>query len=244
MNLCARFAAFLVIPLFFSSCKKDLGPCTGNCEVVQFSGIAIDPGTQKPLGGLVVEVDMAKVQNCTFCGPYQVASGKTKGDGTFHFTVKVDTTKVFNTYCQILVEGPSNTIVYAQSTAPGNSLPDPSLHNIEQFANIDSTGVATYCEFDFYQPVLLTVELHRTTAIPSFDPFLGLDVILSPSNTDAAFLMNETPANTDTAFTVYTGANVFTKINSIQWLTDSTKERQTDSVYCVPGGNNTINITY
>jgi hypothetical protein len=104
--------------------------------------------------------------------------------------------------------------------------------------------VATYCEFDFYQPVLLTLQLHRTTAIPSFDPILGLDVILSPSNTDAAFLMNETPANTDTAFTVYTGANVFTRISTIQDLTDSTKERQIDSVFCVPGGNNTINITY
>ncbi|HLX67257.1 MAG TPA: hypothetical protein VKR41_09690 [Puia sp.] len=243
MNLCARLAAFFVLPLFFSSCKKDLGACTGNCEVVQFSGIAIDPGTQKPLGGLVVEVDMGRVQNCTFCGPYQVASGKTKGDGTFHFTVKVDTTKVINTYCQIMVEGPSNYLVYAQPAGPSNSVPNPSLHNIEMSPNIDSTGVATYGEFDFYQPVLLTLHLHRTTAIPSFDPTLGLDFILSPAS-DGAFAMNETPTNADTVLTVYTGANVFTKINSIQWLTDSTKERQTDSIYCVPGGNNTINIAY
>jgi hypothetical protein len=241
MNLCGRLSPFLLILPFCSSCTKDLGPCTGNCEVVQFSGIAVNPGTQKPLGGLVVEVDMGRRQNCTFCGPYQVASGKTKGDGTFSFTVKVDTTKVINTYCEILVEGPSNYIVYAQSTSPSGS--DPSSHNIEMFPNIDSTGVATYYEYDFYQPVLLTVQLHRTSAIPSFAPSLGLDFVLSPAS-DGAFFMNETPTNADTVFTVYTGANVFTKINSIQWITDSTKERQTDSVFCVPGGSNTITIRY
>src|SRR5580704_501020 len=88
MSLCARFSAFLLV-LSFYGCKKDPGPCTGNCELVQVSGIAVNPGTQKPLGGLVVEVDMGRRQNCMYCGPYQVASGKTRGDGTFSFSVEV-----------------------------------------------------------------------------------------------------------------------------------------------------------
>jgi hypothetical protein len=242
MNLCTRFAALLLLLPFWFSCKKDLGPCTGNCELVQFSGIAVNPGTQKPLGGLVVEVNMGRRQNCTFCGPWQVASGKTRGDGTFSFSVKVDTTKVINTYCEILVEGPTNYIVYAQSP-PLVSAYDPGTHNIEWPLPLDSTGVAPYEEYDFYQPVLLTVQLHRVTPIPSFEPYFEFDVVLNPGAT-APWLMYESPSNADTTITLYTGANVFSKINTIQSITDSTKEYETDSVFCVPGGNNTINISY
>jgi hypothetical protein len=242
MNLWARFSAFLLILPFCSSCTKDLGPCTGNCEVVQFSGIAVNPGTQKPLGGLVVEVDMGRRQNCTFCGPYQVASGKTKGDGTFSFTVKVDTTKVFNDYCEILVEGPASYIVYAQS-GPLSGGNDPAAHNIELFLDLDSTGVSPYTEYDFYQPVPLTVRLHRTSPIPAFEPYLGITFTLSPAST-APWLIYETPSNADTTITLYTGANVFTSINTVQSITDSTQENLTDSVFCVPGGSNTINISY
>ncbi len=243
MSLCARFSAFLLL-LSFYGCKKDLGLCTSNCELVQFSGIAVNPGTQKPLGGLVVEVYMGRRQTCTLCGPYQVASGKTKGDGTFSFSVKVDTTKVFNSYCEILVEGPGNDIVYAQSGplsgAGGN---DPGAHNIQFSLSLDSTGVAPYMEYDFYQPALLTVQLHRSTPIPAAFPIFAFDVVLSRSS-DAPWLVSETPANADTTITLYTGANVFTRINTIQSLTDSTKEYGSDSIFCVPGGNNTINISY
>ena len=241
MSLCARFSAFLLV-LSFYGCKKDPGPCTGNCELVQVSGIAVNPGMQKPLGGLVVEVDMGRRQNCMYCGPYQVASGKTRGDGTFSFSVEVDTTKVINTYCEILVEGPTNYIVFAQSGPPGASS-DPASHNIQSYFNLDSTGVAPYQEYDFYQPVLLTVQLHRTTPIPASLPILSLDFVLSRSS-DAPWLVNETTANADTTITLYTGANVFTRINTIQALADSTKEYETDSIFCVAGGSNAITITY
>ena len=56
--------------------------------------------------------------------------------------------------------------------------------------------------------------------------------------------VNETPANADTALTLYTGANVYTRINYIQFLTDSTKENLIDSIRCVPGANNSIDISY
>jgi hypothetical protein len=246
MNLCARCSAFLSFLLFCSSChKQNLGPCTGNCEVVQFSGVAVDPGAQKPLSGLTVTVYMPRTQSCLYCGSYQVASGKTKGDGTFDLTVSVDTTKVINQSCTIDVAGPASYITYAVPAGPGIAS-DPYSDISESVLALDSTGAAPYEEYDFYQSVLMTVQLHRTSAILPSEPFLGLSFAMGvgASLSSSVWGLNETSTNADTALTLYTGAGVFTKINAIQFITDSTKENQTDSIRCVAGGNNTIVISY
>jgi hypothetical protein len=243
MNLTARLFAFLLVLLFCASChKKNLGPCTGNCQVVQFSGIAIDPGAQKPLAGLNVTVDMPRRQNCLYCSDYQVASGKTKADGTFYLTTSVDTTLVASHYCTVAVQGPAGYITYAVPVGPGIESAPSSPTNALPLA-VDSTGTAPYAEYDFFQRVLLTVHLHRTGTILPSEPSLNLLFSMGPLSM-AAWGLNETPSNADTALTLYTGADVFTKINAVEFITDSTTQNQTDSIRCVPGGNNTIDINY
>jgi hypothetical protein len=242
MNLRARFFACLLVLLFCPSCKKDLGPCTGNCQVVQFSGIAVDPGAQKPLAGLTVTVDMPRRKACTFCGDYQVASGKTGTDGTFDLSVKVDTTLVVSRYCTVSVQGPAGYITYALPVGPGIEAAPASPMN-ELVQPLDSTGAAPYAEYDFFQRVLLTVQLHRRSAILPSAPSLYLTFSMSTLSS-SAWGLNETSTNADTALTLYTGANVFTRINSSVFVTDSTTASQTDSIRCVPGGNNTVDINY
>ena len=244
MTLCTRFSACVLVLFLCGSCHKTktLGPCTGNCEVVHFTGKAFDPGGQKALANLSVKVDMPRKQYCMYCGPYQVVAGSTKADGTFDLTTTVDTTIVAAHYCTISVEGPGGYIVYAQPKGPGIA-DTPPASTVAWPLSVDSTGMATYEEYDFFQPTLLTVRLHRTSAILLSEPFLGLTFNLSASST-AAWEVNETPANADTALILYTGANVFTRINYALYLTDSTKEDRTDSIRCVPGGNNSIEIDY
>lgn len=244
MTSSTRFFASILLLFLCGSCHKTkiLGPCTGNCQVVHFTGKAYDPGGQKPLANLSVKVDMPRKQYCLYCGPYQVASGSTKADGTFDLTTSVDTSIVAAHYCNISVQGPAKYIVYAEPAGPGSE-PTPYSNILELPLQVDPTGMATYEEYDFFQPVLLTVRLHRTAAILRSEPFLSLSFILGPSST-SAWELNETAGNADTALTLYTGANVFTRVNYIQFLTDSTKENLTDSIRCVSGGNNSIDINY
>ena len=243
INLYTRLSAAVFVLLLCGSCRKTLGPCTGNCEVVYFSGIAVDPGSQKPLAGLEVTVSMHKVQNCTFCNEdLVVISGKTKQDGTFALSRSVDTTQVGNHSCSITVQGPGNYLISPQPTGPG-IVADPDSHSRGQFLTIDSTGAASYSEFDFYQPVAMTVQLHRTSPILASEPFVALEFSIGGGGA-SYFDLNEFPSNADTTLTVNTGANIFTRIYAIQYVTDSTKGVITDSIRCVTGGNNTIQVSY
>jgi hypothetical protein len=233
----------LLVVLFCSSCHKSkLGPCTGNCQVVQFAGVVVDPGAQKPLAGSSVTVYMPRRQSCTLCGSYQVISGKTKADGTFDLTTTVDTTLVVPHSCTISVQAPANYIAYAVPVGPGIG-PDAFSGTLAWPLPVDSAGVAPYEEFDFYQPILLTVQLHRTGGIVSSAPALSLSFSMA-TGSSSLWGLNESSTNADTTLTLYTGANVFTWINAIQFVTDSTVQNQTDSIRCVVGGNNTIEITY
>jgi hypothetical protein len=142
----------------------------------------------------------------------------------------------------ITVQGPANYIVYAEPVGPEITL-DPYSNIFSWPMLIDSTGMTPYEEFDFFHPILLTVRLHRTGAILRSEPFLDLSFILGPSST-AVWGLDETPSNADTALTLYTGANVITRIDYGLFLTDSTKESLSDSIRCVPGANNSIDISY
>jgi hypothetical protein len=242
INLCARLSPLVIILFFCASCaKRSLGPCTGNCEVVYFSGIAVDPGAQKPLANLPVTVTMVRKDRCTLCGEIEVATGKTKGDGTFAITKSVDTTQVVPGYCTINMQGPSGYIVYALPTGPG--IPADGNVAIGYPLFVDSTGMAPYREYDFFKPVAMTIKLHRTGAIVSSEPFVSLDFTIGAGSL-SAYILDELPSNGDTTITMNTGANVFTRVKTIAWLTDSTKSDQTDSVRCVAGGSNTLQVNY
>lgn len=242
MNLSTRLLAFMVVLVLSGSCHKTAGTCTGNCQVVSFAGIAVDPGAQKPLANLPVTVSMSRVQTCMYCGPYQVAAGKTKADGTFALTVSVDTTKVAFRFCTVTIHGPSNYLVYAVPTGPGVAAdPFSSVLSLEMV--LDSTGIAPYREFDFFRPAPLTIQLHRTGAIIPSEPGLGLTYIMGASST-SGWDLNESSTNADTALTLLTGADVFTRIETIRYVTDSTKAVDVDSIRCVAGGSNTIKIVY
>lgn len=210
--------------------------------MVYFSGMAVDPGGQKPLANLPVRVTMPRRQSCTFCGPYDVASGKTRADGSFALTTEVDTTLVAFRFCNISVQGPAHWITYAVPTGTGIE-PDANSDIRELSLFVDSTGTAPYQEYDFFQPVLLTLKLHRTGAIVRSESSLSLSFTIGPSSM-SVWGLYETPTNADTALTLYTGAKVFTKINSVQFVTDSTKISRTDSIRCVAGASNIIEISY
>jgi hypothetical protein len=243
MTICARIFASLMVLVLCGSCHKTLGPCTGNCQMLQLTGIALDPGSQKPLANLKVEVNFPVKQTCfLYCVPTAIVSGTTKADGTFDLTKTVDTTIVDTRYGSITVYGPTNYIAYAEPLGPGID-PDPFVHTQVMSVSVDSTGMAPYEEFDFFQPVLLTVRLHRTAVILPHEPTMFLTFNLS-GNSLSVWGLNEMPSNADTAMTLYTGANVFTKIECDANLTDSTVQHGIDSIRCVTGGNNSIDISY
>jgi hypothetical protein len=241
MTHCVRISASLLVLVLCGSCHKTLGPCTGNCQILHFTGIAVDAGNQKPLANLSVKVYVHGQTNCLICGPITVVSGTTKADGTFDLTATIDTSTVPLQFCSVSVQAPANYIVYAGPLALGG-VSDPAFNNLDMALSIDSAGTS-YEEFDFFQAILLTLRLHRTAAILPSEPFLSLSFTLSASSTSILEL-NETPSNADTVLTLNTGANVFTRINYGEFLTDSTKESLTDSIRCVPGANNSIEISY
>src|SRR5215469_11601449 len=160
-----HLAASVIVLHLCGGCVKDtLGPCTGNCQVVNFSGIAVDPGAQKPLANLTVTVTMPRRQRSLFSSDYEVVQGKTRSDGTFALTTKVDTTLVGFQFCLITVVGPANYIVYTTLTGPGIG-PDGNARIREWPLPLDSTGTAPFEEYDFFQSASLTLQLHRTGAI-------------------------------------------------------------------------------
>ena len=235
--------AFAVALLLCGGCHKSvLEACTGNCEVVSFSGIAVDPGAQKPLANLPVTVTMPLRQSCLWCDEYEVVRGSTKGDGTFALTTKVDTSLVFPRYCTITVHAPANYISFADPRGPG--IISDGGASLRAFPlSLDSTGTAPYLEYDFFQSTLLTIQLHRTGAIVPSEPTLGLTFTVGAEST-SVWGLDETPTNADTSVTVNTGANVFTKVSFEGFVTDSTRVSRTDSIRCVAGASNTIQVSY
>jgi len=243
INLCARLSACFLVLLLCGSCRKSLGPCTGNCQVIEIAGIALDPGEQKPLGGLSVTVEMPLKQHCGLCsGSTEVVSGKTRADGTFDLKTTVDSTQVGYHICSVTIHGPGNYITTAESVGPGNvSDPEPNVRSMLFF--LDSTGVAPYRQYDFFQPVLLTVQLHRVSPILPSVPRVVL-TLYTDSVSALNWGMGESASNVDTTATFTTGANIFTRISTTRFITDSTTQDLEDSIRCVPGGANTIQITY
>jgi hypothetical protein len=125
---------------------------------------------------------------------------------------------------------------------PGNvSDPEPNVRSMLFF--LDSTGVAPYRQYDFFQPVLLTVQLHRVSPVLPSVPRVVL-TLYTDSVSALNWGMGESASNVDTTATFTTGANIFTRISTTRFITDSTTQDLEDSIRCVPGGANTIQITY
>src|SRR5664279_4121504 len=90
----------ILISIFISSCTKDLPACTGNCDLITFSGDVADFTSGQPASSQSIKV-ILKQNNCLLCSIYNVASGSSDANGHFEFKKNVDTTLLIDYHIEV-----------------------------------------------------------------------------------------------------------------------------------------------
>lgn len=228
------------LPFLFSTCKKDLPPCKGQCADVVFAGVVYDKTSGDPLNSQEVTVNLFHNPGCLFCTSYKVTTGKTGGDGHFLLNTSFDTSLLSDYHLNISVPVPPNYLQYVQPVGPG-IVADNKAYASLQFYYLDQDSLH-HLSFGFYPKTLLHINLHRTTSIVAAYPTVSLEFQFDGKS--SIWGIEQRSTNKDTTITVNTSANIFTKIIALKQTAETTVATSIDSVRCSLLGNNTIDITY
>lgn len=225
--------------LLFCGCKKEIPSCSGNCTDINFAGFVYDKSLNLPLSNQNIDIILYQNSSCVICSSNIIASGKSDINGRFSITATFDTSLLSKYYIKVIATATENFIHYPQAVGPG--ITNSAAKITRQFTTIDPPAFQNL-RFDFYPRVLLKLNLHRTSPpVPQY-PYLVQSYTFD--NQTLNWGLDERPSNIDTTLTIYTSANIFTKIISSKQQTAANVIRRTDSIKCTPNGNNSIDITY
>ena len=233
------FFAISCLTFLFCSCKKQIPTCSGNCTNVNFSGFMYDKSLNVPLSNQNVNIVLHQNSSCVICSSNIVASGKSDINGHFSITATFDTSLLSEYYIKVIATATENFIYYPQAVGPG--ITNSPAMTSSQFGTIDTVAFKNL-SFDFYPRVLLKINLHRISLpVPQY-PYL--DQSYTFDGHTLGWGLDERPSNIDTTLTIYTSANIFTKIVSSKQQTPANVIRRVDSIKCTINGNNFIDIAY
>jgi hypothetical protein len=231
------FIGFLAV---FTSCKKELPTCKGNCSEVIFSGLIYDKTSNQPLGNRDIKIDLSPNGYCIGCVHYKIASGKSSNSGSFSFSKVFDTTLLTKNHIGVNVSVPNNYIQNAEPVGPGLT-PDNNSWSSVSFYNMNLVAMRNL-SFGFYPKTLLRINLHRTTQVTSQNNHLGLEFEFDGKSSIWGLMLR--PTNKDTTLTINTTANIFTKIKTFLELSPTNYNRTLDSIKCRLNTNNSIDVVY
>ncbi|HVK97096.1 MAG TPA: hypothetical protein VM368_04720 [Flavisolibacter sp.] len=227
-----------LISTSLTSCIKKKLECEQNCANVNFAGKIINKATNTPIQGHEVSASLYRNQRCLLCPAKKVGSGRTNNNGMFSFSAEIDTTVFNDSHITVSVKTPSGFLLYPEPVGPG--LSNERQFSSIQFYNFEPVEKANM-KFEFYPAVLLTIQLHRSSAI-SPQRHLGLE--FSFDQKTSIWGLIERDSNADTTLTINTSANMLTRIISRKFNSQNSLITRIDSIFCFPNGSNTISIDY
>lgn len=237
---------FLLFYLFaavlpFLSCRKHY-ICRGNCYELNLAGQVINKAGNTPLPGQIITAKLNQNGLCLFCGSSVIGSAKTDDDGRFILTTSFDTSLFGQKHITVSVKVPEGFLSYPMPTGPGIvNDPNSSPAGSAQFYEVDRATMANI-SFGFYPKALLTLKMHRTTAITPHYPDVSIDFSFADRTSSWGIMQKNT--NADTSLVIYTSRDVFTKVITRKFVNDTTVVSTLDSIKCTAGGNNVIDINY
>ena len=238
-HIVSVLAGFWIL-ITFASCKGELPPCSGNCTELIISGSVYNESTGTPIPNAAISITLNQYNYSIIGSFYTMYNGKTDAYGHYTYSTKFDSTLLKTNYLLVSATVPNNYLCYAYLVGP-NINENPSVSQSSSFASLDSL-TPQHLSFNFYNNSLLTVHLHRTTAIVPQEPTFFLTFVID--NQSSITGLNQTASNQDTTLMIKTAANRLTKIQYSKFTSTSTVTSGMDSIFCSAIGTNTVNITY
>jgi len=239
-SLNKTFLTIACLIMLFCSCRKQVPDCSGNCSDFVFAGFIYDKSLNTPLPNQSIDIVLYQSGGCWLCSSKTIASGKSNSNGYFSITATFDTSLLKEYYLQVSATAADNFINNAKPIGPGILNSQDNLSS-KQFSTID-TGAFKNVRFDFYPRALLKINLHRTSSTTQQYPSLIQSYTFD--NRTSIWGLDERATNKDTTLTIYTTANIFTKIVSTKQQSSTIVNSKTDSIKCLSNVNNSIDITY
>ncbi len=224
------------------SCKKELPPCNGNCTDIVFAGKIYDATNNQPIPNQTVSILLHPTAYCVICDPYVLPSAKSGNNGNFELSTSFDTTLLRSNYIIVRVNTPPNFLQYA--TGPNTNAPSNNPKDYRFYQPID-LNTLTNLKFGFYPKATLQINMHRTSAIIKDQSDLLLEVkFLDSTNNSSILGFIQSASNKDTSFIIYTTANIFTKITSSKFVTETQLINKSDSIKCDATKHSSIDFYY
>ncbi|HEX2534136.1 MAG TPA: hypothetical protein VHK69_10395 [Chitinophagaceae bacterium] len=219
-----------LLPLLVT-CKKEGRTCKGHCVEINVSGRAFDAATGIGFNRLQVTVHWKA--SFTMGGlapaPEKVFSGKTDENGFFSFVITVDTTLFARNHLSVQV--PVRQGYLRQS------------HNHQEtyLFHYDPGGLARL-SFEQYPKADLTLRLRRTGSGPFL--YFSVEHFYTPRVQYSDLLFTSVQQARDTVIRTETAAHIPTYIRSVKTAGFGSYTEKIDSIRCLPGRLNSIEITY
>lgn len=218
---------------FINSCKKQTPFCTGNCETINANGSVVNKMTTTSASGVPVSLSWVK-----FVGGLSqseiIATVNSKTDGSFNFTLNIDTSYFSKGYFLSLSVGSSKDYIILGYSG----LIETRTYSFDQ--NAFQTK-----QFEVYKKANLKIKLHRTLN-DNFQSFA-----ITHSNVTDNFLydynaqsLQEVIDRNTSELNVATVADVFTKIKTIKTFANGTSTTTLDSVKCITNSTSIYDVTF
>jgi hypothetical protein len=226
-----KYILFIIASFtMLSACRKK-AVCKGNCVDIRISGRVYDLVSNTGFADVPVEVNWFYSRWCLFCTSYKVGTGKTASDGSFDFTVTVDTSYFGNDYhlnvrlpiptgyLDIMGDGYDEARMFSYSPA--------GLQNLQ---------------FGYYPKTDLYIRLHRvlTDTVKHF----SIDYSYQPNSTIGIYSTYVLPATSDTTLHGLTAAGKTTTVEWTKQIAPGVYNRKKDSLFCTATGPNVLDIYY
>lgn len=226
------FFLLIIFPLFMHSCKKQAGPCTGNCATINANGSVINDITNSSAANVPVSLNWFKFSGIT--PQYEViAILNSRDDGTFNFTSTIDTSYFKNGYSLLLSAGSNNEYMilgYSGLISKQIGAFDPNAFQ----------GI----QFDVFKKATLILQVHRIQS-DSFQSFAIYHTVVGDINLyDYNIQSPQDVTQSTSEINVTTVADVFTTITALKTFSNGTNETTTDSIKCSANTSNTFVVNF
>jgi hypothetical protein len=233
------FLWFVFFNFLLLSCRKDVQyRCPGNCSDVVLAGQIWDESGKKGAKGLTVTARLYRYGSCWICTPEVIGVAKTGEDGRFIINSRFDTSELREKHLGVSFRIPEGYLKNATPAGPTAAVrTETENYHGAEFYEVDNNAMQNMY-FPIFKRTLVTFALKRTT--PPVAGHKGVSLGLSLAGLSSWWGAE----NEDTSLTWHTGENVYTKYTVMNWVNDSSVQQQIDSIFCQPGGNNIVSITY
>lgn len=226
-------AIFLLLTIFFISCKKETAflACTNNCKSFSLQGRAYDGTANLGLADTDLRLRWEHFGNsCLFCpgDKNDIYAGKTDASGNFKFTITVDTSRFVNSYLNLITPQKAN---YYNSFV--SSVNDSNLNLLPINIVYYPTTTLTLKLFQVQNDVLKFVSIfHEWKQVSGQLTFV------------ADYYGTRPIVGGDTTIKIITAADIPTIVRVDKRFPDNSFIDIKDSIICKKNQNNSLSMYY